>query len=194
MLKPAVLKEYIEYGSTIIWFELIISVIACCVSYYKRKSIARLIAVFLCALGICNFLSLVAFPIPVKVEYPIGHLYDFKSQFSSFDISSMLNYFPDILARDSRYISAPFILALFSPVLFLKLRKAVMWLISLAGIETTYLAYNIAVNTIAKYTMTYIDIGQLLFIAVGYSAGWVLSVLILRSFPIIDAKIAPRKK
>lgn len=188
------LKIYMEYSFAIVVSELIISLLACCVSYRKHKSIIRLIPVFLASFGICSFAFLIILPIPVKIVYPDNYTYDFMSQFAGFDIKSLTTYLSDRLVSHGRFATTPFICSLFGTVLFIRLRKPLIFILSLLGTQAAYALINIAINTLSRYTMTRINPADMLFIAIGYTVGWILSILILKALPSIDNRLKLTEK
>lgn len=180
------LKTSIPYSFEWVVVEIVIAIIACCVSYHRHRSIVRLLPVFFGTFGICEFISLIILPFPIALTYPDGYSYDFMSQFAEFDMAAITTYFWDYASSRSRFITAPFLFTFFWTVLFKRLRKPLVFLVSLVGAPVVYLAVNVAINTAAQYTMTRIYPVNLILIVIGYALGWLLSMLILRAFPSID--------
>ncbi len=182
------LKTSIPYSFEWVMVELVIALLMCCVSYRRHKSITRLLPVLLGAFGVCELVSLIILPFPIALTYPDGYSYDFMSQFAELDLKAITTYFWDYVSSRSRFITAPFLFTSFGTVLFKRLRKPLVFLGSLVGAPVVYVLVNIAINTIAQYTMTRIYPVNLILIAIGYALGWLLSMLILRAFPAIDRR------
>ncbi|MCD7846788.1 MAG: hypothetical protein LUG49_01970 [Oscillospiraceae bacterium] len=183
------LKTSIPYSFEWVMVEIVIAIVACCVSYRKHRSIVRFLSVFLGTFGICEFVSLIILPFPISLTYPDGYSYDFMSQFAEFDIAAITTYFWDYVSSRSRFITAPFLFTFFGTVLFKRLRKLLVFLASLVGALVVYVLVNVAINTVVQYTMTRIYPVNLILIVIGYALGWLLSMLILRAFPSIDRKL-----
>ena len=179
------LKTSIPYSFEWVMVELVIALLACCVSYRRHKSITRLLLVFLEAFGVCELVSLIILPFPIALTYPDGYSYDFMSQFAEFDIAAITTYFWDYVSSRSRFITAPFLFTFFGTVLFKRLRRLLVFLLSLFGVPVVYVLVNVAINTAVQYTMTRIYPVNLILIVTGYALGWLLSMLILRAFPSI---------
>ncbi|MCD7785239.1 MAG: hypothetical protein LUH18_06625 [Oscillospiraceae bacterium] len=183
------LKTSIPYSFEWVVVEIVIAIVACCVSYRKHKSIVRLLPIFLGTFGICEFVSLIILPFPIALTYPDGYIYGFMNQFAEFDISAIATYFWDYVSSRSRFITAPFLFTFFGTALFKRLRKPLVFLASLVGAPVVYVLVNVVINTTAQYTMTRIYPVNLILIVIGYALGWLLSMLILRAFPSIDRKL-----
>ena len=183
------LKTSIPYSFEWVLAELVISLLVCCVSYRRHKSINRLLPVFLGAFGVCELVSLIILPFPIALSYPDGYSYDFMNQFAEFDIAAITTYFWDYVSSRSRFITAPFLFTFFGTFLFKRLRKPLVFLASIVGAPVVYLVVNVAINTVVQYTMTRIYPVNLILIVIGYALGWFLSMLILRAFPSIDRKL-----
>ncbi|MCD7771673.1 MAG: hypothetical protein LUH23_06270 [Oscillospiraceae bacterium] len=183
------LKTSIPYSFECILMELIISLLVCCESYRRHKSIMRLLLVFLGTFGVCELVSLIILPFPIALSYPDGYSYDFINQFADFDMAALTTYFWDYISSRSRFITAPFLFTFFGTALFKRLRKPLVFLASLVGAPMVYLIVNVIINTAAQYTMTRIYPVNLILIVIGYALGWLLSILILRAFPSIDRKL-----
>ncbi|MCD8005689.1 MAG: hypothetical protein LUF29_01740 [Oscillospiraceae bacterium] len=182
------LKTSIPYSFELVMVELMISILACCVIYRRHKMIIRLLPVFLGTFGVCEFVSLIILPFPIALTYPDGYSYDFMSQFAEFDIAAITTYFWDYVSSRSRFITAPFLFTFFGTILFKRLRRPLVFLLSLVGAPVVYVLVNVAINTVVKYTMTRIYPVNLILIVIGYALGWLLSMLILRAFPSIDRR------
>ncbi len=183
------IKTSIPYSFEWVVVELAISLLLCCVSYRRNRSIVRLLPVFLATFGACEFVSLIILPFPIALTYPDGYSYDFMSQFAELDLKAITTYFWDYVLSRSRFVTAPFLFTFFGTILFKCLRKPLVFLISLAGTPVVYLVVNVAINTTAQYTMTRIYPVNLILILIGYAFGWLLSMLILRAFPSIDRRL-----
>ncbi|MCD7732603.1 MAG: hypothetical protein LUH56_04115 [Oscillospiraceae bacterium] len=183
------IKTSIPYSFEWVVVELIVSLIVCCISYSRHRLIARLLLIFLATFGTCNFISLIILPIPIALTYPDGYSYVFMSQFAEFDLKAITTYFWDYVSSRSRFITAPFLFTFFGTILFKRLRRLLVFLLSLVGAPVVYVLVNVAINTAAQYTMTRIYPVNLILIVIGYALGWLLSILILRAFPSIDRKL-----
>lgn len=188
------LKTTIYNGLGWLILELIFSLIVCIVSFRRHKSFLKLIPVFLATFSICLFVSFIILPFPIAIVYDEGYTFDFMSQFSPFDKKAFTTYLLDYIASRERFITTPFLCSFFSTVLFTRLRKPFIFLLSWIGAPTTYAIVNIIINTLARGTIKGIYPNELILIAVGYAVGWILAMLILKAFPSIDTRFKLKEK
>ncbi len=176
------LKSFIEYSPAIVLLQVIIAAAACALSFKKRRQPLRSLVAFISAYALADFIFLMILPLPLKFEGARPG-FEFASQFEEFNFALFYTYFSDNLARDGRYLTVPFCMSFFCPVLMPKLRKPLGGLCLLIFSEAFYLSANIIINTVSRRVMTFISVGHVLFIAASVCIGWALSMLIAKAFP-----------
>ena len=176
------LKSFIENSPAIVLFQVVVALAACALSFKKRRDPCRSLLVLLAVYSLTNLIFLIILPFPIKFEGARPE-FEFASQFEKFDFGLFIAYLPDVLARDGRYLTAPFLMSFFCPIAFKKLRKPLGGLLLLILSEAFYLSANILINTLSRRIMTFISISHIIFIATSICAGWALSMLITRAFP-----------
>lgn len=163
------LRALVEFSPAIVLLQVVIAALALALSL-KRRSLFYSLTVFFAAYAVANFIFLIILPLPLKFDGPRPE-FIFASQFEGFDIGVFFRHFPEVLARDKRYLTVPFLMAFFCPFVMPRLRKPLGGLYILAAAETFYLSANLLINTVSRRVMTPVSAGKMIFIAFSVSAG-----------------------